>query len=112
MTEANWLTSTDPQPMLAFLKGRASDRKLRLFACACCRRIWPHLTERRSRWIVQISERFADSRVTLERLASAWEKADVAFQGVHLSGGGDVEQNPAQAVIGLGPDLQVEEVVE
>jgi hypothetical protein len=37
MTEAEWQECTDPLKMLEFLKGRASQRKLRLFACACCR---------------------------------------------------------------------------
>ena len=37
MTEAEWESSTDPAAMLSFIKGRASDRKLRLFAVGCCR---------------------------------------------------------------------------
>ncbi|WP_238602501.1 hypothetical protein [Fimbriiglobus ruber] len=36
MTEAEWLAATDPTPMLEFLRGKASERKLRLFACGCC----------------------------------------------------------------------------
>jgi len=39
MTEAEWLACTDPTPMLAFLRGRAGDRKFRLFAVAQCRRM-------------------------------------------------------------------------
>jgi hypothetical protein len=37
MTEAEWLACIDPEPMLDFLGGKASDRKLRLFACAVWR---------------------------------------------------------------------------
>ncbi|QEL18863.1 hypothetical protein [Limnoglobus roseus] len=37
MTEAEWRRTTDPGAMLDFLHGRSSGRKLRLFACACCR---------------------------------------------------------------------------
>jgi hypothetical protein len=44
MTEADWLQSCDPQAMLAFLGDPASERKLRLFTCACCRRL-SHLAE-------------------------------------------------------------------
>lgn len=40
MTEAEWLSAIDPMPMLTLLKGQASARKRRLFACACCRRFW------------------------------------------------------------------------
>ena len=60
VTEAKWLACTDPQPMLTFLKGRASDRKMRLFICACCRRVWRRLIDRRSRVAVEIGEVFAD----------------------------------------------------
>ena len=38
MTEAEWLTSVEAQPMLESVLSTASDRKLRLFAVACCRR--------------------------------------------------------------------------
>src|SRR5438270_24210 len=40
MTEAEWLACADPEPMLVFQRGKATDRKLRLFACACCRHSW------------------------------------------------------------------------
>lgn len=63
MTEAEWNAGTDPQPMLEFLRAGASDRKLRLFAVACCRRIL-HLLNvdycRSSRGAVDLLERRAE----------------------------------------------------
>jgi hypothetical protein len=62
VTEAEWLTSTDPHAVLAFLResGRASDRKLRLFGVACSRRVWHLMADARSRRAVEVAERFAD----------------------------------------------------
>jgi hypothetical protein len=58
MTKAEWLKCTDPQEMLVSF--RITDRKLRLFAAACCRRIWNLLLEECSRNAVEVAERFAD----------------------------------------------------
>ena len=64
MTEAEWLTSTDLEAMFEDLHGKRSprlcDRKLRLFVCGCCHRVWDCLTDKRSRRSVEIGERFAD----------------------------------------------------
>ena len=35
MTEQEWLACTDRRKVLDSLRGKASERKLRLFACAC-----------------------------------------------------------------------------
>ena len=63
MTEAGWLASTDPLPLLEALSGGSpSDRKLRLFACACCRRLW-HLLSELDRAVVTAIERCADGEI-------------------------------------------------
>jgi hypothetical protein len=92
MTEAEWLVTTDPNPMLKFLKNRvrASDRKLRLYAVSLCRLMWPDFPNDRCRQAVIAAELFADSRIDESDLSLAREGAldtydliiELDFEGV------------------------------
>lgn len=75
MTEPEWLDADDPQTMLEFLHGKATSRKLRLFACACVRRVCPLVPQE----IVRASEEFADERVTSRDVGRLRKPAGVPF---------------------------------
>jgi hypothetical protein len=79
MTEAKWLGGNEPVAMLEYLRGRVSERKVRLFACACGRRGWDRLADERSREAVRAAEGFADGAVTEGQLQRA---EDAAWQVV------------------------------
>jgi hypothetical protein len=71
MTEAEWLTSENSRSMLDHLLDiPVSDRKLRLFAVACCRQMWA-LFDERSRNAVEVVERHVDGMASAEELAHA-----------------------------------------
>ena len=57
-------------------------RKLRLYACACCRRVWHLLKDERSRRAVDVAERYADGKATEEERKSllpfAWLSPNVS----------------------------------
>ena len=74
MTEAEWLASDNVAEMLRMLRG-AGDRKLRLFACACCRQIWRYIPDGAPQNAVEVSERFAEGDATLRELQAAQRKA-------------------------------------
>ena len=79
MTEAEWLSCEDPDAQLVFLNGRTRDRKSRLFACACCRMVWPLLTDRRSRLAVLRLEEYADGTRDDKRLTDIYNIANAAY---------------------------------
>jgi hypothetical protein len=81
MTEGAWLTTSNPQEMLTQLGRDADERKLRLFGCACCRRLFPMLSDARSREAVEVMEQRADGLVSMRQLRKALgaaEQAEVA----------------------------------
>jgi hypothetical protein len=67
MTEAEWMECTNPTPMLEYLRRKASERKLRLFAVACCRRIWDKVPNH-DQPAVEMAEQFADGTTTEQEL--------------------------------------------
>jgi hypothetical protein len=73
MDEAEWQACMDPKPMLEALRGKASDRKFRLFAVACCRRFWNHLYAPSLRNAVEVAEQFADGLATIDEMAASFE---------------------------------------
>jgi hypothetical protein len=64
--------------MLDFVKMQISSRKVRLFGCACCRRIWPLLTDVRSQIAVEKTELYADGLISTKELEIAWGGASCA----------------------------------
>jgi hypothetical protein len=87
MKESEWLTSTEANKMLHFLfdqpgmvRRKASRRKLRLFGCGCCRRIWDQLTDPRSRYAVEVAERLADGKTSAVEVEEARRAASKAYE--------------------------------
>ena len=108
MTEPEWWACKEPAPMLAFLLGRPrglgarlgawlgrqrspgnlpgpprpSDRKLRLFACACGALITSLLRDGRCLDALATSERFAVGQADEEELEAARQRAWEAVEGL------------------------------
>jgi hypothetical protein len=93
MNERQWLRSNKPRDMVQAMHpnakfryhgskvpGPLDRRKLRLFACACGRRIWDLLGDERSRRAVEVAEAFADGRAGKPELAAAEQAAEQARQ--------------------------------
>ena len=79
--EAAWFASSNPAKMVHLITNNPddqySDRKLRLFACACCRLHWEQLlTDSVMVDAVEMAERFADGLADADMLDIANRKAD------------------------------------
>jgi hypothetical protein len=72
--------------MLAFAHSRVSDRKLRLFACACCRQVWNPFVPRVVVGAVAATEAFADGEISADALARVREIVGEATRGVGRPG--------------------------
>lgn len=78
MNEIDWLAGADPLAMLDFLGPRATDRKLRLFACACVRRFWSDLRYPIPREAVALAERLAEGMATPAEVEAMRPQAELS----------------------------------
>jgi hypothetical protein len=88
MTEAEWLAAVNPRSMLEHLGAGPSERRLRLFNCACVRRVWHHLPEGPLRRGVGVAERHADRSCDADEYSQAAHEAADSF--AVIGGAGDL----------------------
>jgi hypothetical protein len=84
VTESEWLDCKETDHLLLHLVYIVlpSERKLRLFNCACIRRIWQHLHDDALRACVETCEHFIDGNATSEELEAARARAHELFHGL------------------------------
>jgi hypothetical protein len=72
MTGEEWPECNEPHKMLEYLRnsGMSSERKFRLFAVACSRRIWSWI-DALGREAVEVAEKFADGFASSDELRAA-----------------------------------------
>lgn len=83
MTREEWTASAEPDLMLRFARAFADDAALRLFACACCYRVWGLIADDRARRAVEVAERFARGLAPRSDLDDARDRADEAREEAH-----------------------------
>lgn len=73
-----WQTTADIRDMVHQVEGHplnVSERKLRLFAVTCCRRVWHLLPDAATRQLVDACERYADGLAPAEEMYEAMRRA-------------------------------------
>jgi len=84
VTANDWLSCADPDRLLDALRGRISPRQLRLFACACRRRVPAVRADEHLARAVEVIERCADGlagRRALEAALAAAEAVEAEGTG-------------------------------
>jgi hypothetical protein len=115
MLTINWKSSTDPIMMLLFLstsqrvaqvkKGR---RRLRLFACACCRSLLDLLDGEVAHEAIGVSEQYADGQVDKGELERAQMLVTLEDVGRRRFSFANLEHAKVQAEMALSAALQLQ----
>jgi hypothetical protein len=84
MTETDWKNSIDIYKKLEFFRSQVSDRKLRLFAVACCHRPYYCVEDVRYQMAIELAKRMADEDVSRKE----WQEVhQAAFELWQTKGG-------------------------
>src|SRR5262249_1804793 len=81
MTEQDWVGCIRPGLMLEYLQEKAGERKLRLFACACCRAVPNLLDDEAINNRVALGELMADTLAGEERSLATGRQVPSATHG-------------------------------
>jgi len=77
ITETEWLVCAGAASLFEELRFGPSKRKLRLFAAACLRRVWPLLGHEATRLAVEACEQYADGLIRHDELLELWTNAEL-----------------------------------
>jgi hypothetical protein len=104
MTEAEWLACADPRRLLDYLevyhkaaRTKGGRRKLRLLACACCRRLWHLAKTDKGRRGVEVAERYADGLAGKEELRAAREVDEPGWDDLWSAAQYALKEKPQEA---------------
>jgi hypothetical protein len=78
-SENHGLTCTDAARLLHQLRDRLSERKLRLFTCACLRHLGHVSADERNLQAVEAAEQYADRRISKRELKKARKAANIPW---------------------------------
>jgi hypothetical protein len=86
MTENEWLTGNDLRAMLSHVRSGANltrskpgRRKMRLFACGCCRHVWDMLPDDKVKKVLAVCEQYADGEADDKAREAALLDANRSF---------------------------------
>lgn len=81
MNEEEWLKYSEPTAMLRLIREWASQRKVRLFACGCCRASSWFMSLQRGGNVLEVAELWADGLTHRSSVRDAADAIDVASDG-------------------------------
>jgi hypothetical protein len=89
--------------MLKHLDGQIEDEAFMRFSVACCRRIWPLITDARSKAVVEVTEKYLAGTLSAKaagRVCAEWDRAYQKGEVEDLVGG--LTNGAIESVYGVG----------